>query len=711
MKPCRLLSSLTTALLVISLVAMYSTDASAQQRRGGGKPSMGRTGGSGARPSGGRGNFSARPQTSRPTGSRSSSSRPSFGNAGAHSSPNRSNLGTRGSTGGARPSLGGVGSSKTPNRPTRPNVGNQGLNLGNRNAGNRPQNLPGNNRPTLPNNRPSTGLGQTKPSTRPSFGGNNRPGADDNRFNFGDNKPSFGNLNRPTTLPGNVDRPGSNNRPAIGGNNRPTTLPGTADRPSIGGGNRPGIGDGNRPSIGGGNRPGIGDNNRPVIGGNNRPGNNIVNRPVIGGNRPNFGGNTNVNINNKNNFNVGNKVGVNTGNRYSNRPRWDVDPGYSRPAWGIGGNNNWHDRWYNNGINRHYHGWYNGCWSGNYWNSNWYAPVAWGAVGWGLGSLTRSWGYGTAYYNPYYAQPVIAQEVPYDYSQPIVINNYSSADADSQGGNAQGAPVQENPQEQQGLSSFDKGLERFKAGSYQESLTLFDAALKQLPGDPVVHEMRCLALFAIGDYAQAAAGLNSLLASAPGMDWTTMSGLYGNPDDYKQQLRSLEQYCQQHPDDASAHFVLAYHDLVTGSKEGAIDALRVVVKNQPKDVTAKRMLDALAPPESEAQVAKPAPTEVAPAENAPETDLVGNWLAKTGNTQIELAIGEDSQFTWTATSNGKESAVLSGNLTASNDGIELDSVDQGSMAGAVQSEGPDAWQFKIAGAPASDPGLAFVRVK
>ena len=132
--------------------------------------------------------------------------------------------------------------------------------------------------------------------------------------------------------------------------------------------------------------------------------------------------------------------------------------------------------------------------------------------------------------------------------------------------------------------------------SYREALSDFNVALKQLPGDAVVHEIRSLALFALGDYKAAAAGLNSLLSAAPGTDWTTMSGLYGNPDDYTVQLRKLEQFGKSNPNDPSSHFVMAYHYLVTGSTDASIEALKVVVKNQPKDVTAKRMLDAMVPP-------------------------------------------------------------------------------------------------------------------
>ena len=62
-------------------------------------------------------------------------------------------------------------------------------------------------------------------------------------------------------------------------------------------------------------------------------------------------------------------------------------------------------------------------------------------------------------------------------------------------------------------------------------------------------------MFAMGDYTGAAAVLNNLLAVAPGMDWTTLSGLYGDVDAYTTQLRALEAHCKQKPDDAAAHFV------------------------------------------------------------------------------------------------------------------------------------------------------------
>jgi tetratricopeptide (TPR) repeat protein len=299
---------------------------------------------------------------------------------------------------------------------------------------------------------------------------------------------------------------------------------------------------------------------------------------------------------------------------------------------------------------------------------------------------------------------------PYDYSEPIVVNTYVTSDADAAGGTAAGgtaAATQEPPEAQQALSTFDEGLAQFKSGSYRPALANFDAALKQLPKDPVVHEVRALTLFALGDYKPAAAALNALLSSAPGMDWTTMSSLYGDADDYTAQLRKLEQYCKSDPKDPAAAFVLAYHYLVLGSKDEAIKALRAVVKSQPKDLTAKRMLEALAPPEE----SPPPPETPAPADDAPTTDLVGTWRAKSGTTTIDLAITEESEFTWKAAQSGKPPVELKGQLASGGNAISLDSKDQGSMAGSVKSLGADKWQFVLSGAPKNDPGLNFERVK
>jgi hypothetical protein len=145
-----------------------------------------------------------------------------------------------------------------------------------------------------------------------------------------------------------------------------------------------------------------------------------------------------------------------------------------------------------------------------------------------------------------------------------------------------------------------------------------------------------------------------------------------------------------------------------GSKDTAVKALQVVVKNQPQDYTAKRMLDALAPP---AQVASAPAAVPPPGAEAPQTDLVGSWRAKTGNTTIDLTITDDSQFTWKAMQGAKPAAQLKGQVQASSDELALESADQGSISGSVNSLGPDKWKFALSGAPPSDPGLSFDRLR
>ena len=256
------------------------------------------------------------------------------------------------------------------------------------------------------------------------------------------------------------------------------------------------------------------------------------------------------------------------------------------------------------------------------------------------------------------------------------------------------------------LGIFDQGLAQFKLGNYQQASMLFDQAIKANPGDPVVHEVRALNLFALKQYLPAATALNSLLSSGPGMDWTTMSSLYGNRDDYSLQLATLEKHVRENASDPAALFVLSYHYLVQGEQDKATKTLENVVRFQPKDSTAKRMMDAL----SSLSKGK---TTSAQANNAAdtETELIGNWKAVTGNTSIELAIAADASFQWKASTAGQPSVMLSGQLSADQDAIVLVNEEAGSIAGSVSSLGADQWQFSLEGENSLNAVINFTRAK
>jgi tetratricopeptide (TPR) repeat protein len=518
-------------------------------------------------------------------------------------------------------------------------------------------------------------------------------------------------------------------RPTPGGN-RPTPLPGDLG----GNGNRPG-----RPN--GGNRPGDWATNRPDRPGGNgwpdRPG-----RPGIGGNRPGIGdgniwnsgnwnsGNTNWwsnqnvsnTINNVNNSTAITNVGVNTGGWGYGRPGW----GYNRPGWNYGSayrpggwgygtiGTGWCDAWNTGYVNPHYGSWYNGCWTGNWGTGSWWTPFAVGAATWGIASTIANWGlgYGTlgysggSYVNPYYASvpATVVAGSPYDYSQPVVVNSFSQPAAE-----AAAAPAPSD-------TVVDAALAKFKAGDYAGALAGFDKALRESPRDSVIHEVRALTLFALGRYAEAAAALNAVLATAPGMDWTTMSNLYGSIDAYTRQLRQLEDHCRGKRDDAAARFVLAYHYLVAGHPEQAADMLEVVVAKQPDDVVARQILESIRPPAVEPPTpagdladrkADEADRGGEPA--APETDLVGRWKAANGSDTVELEITAESTFTWKATPKEGPAVELSGTIQTAADAIRLESDKAGTMVGNVASQGPDTFEFSLPGAPPDVKPLRFER--
>jgi hypothetical protein len=516
--------------------------------------------------------------------------------------------------------------------------------------------------------------------------------------------------NRPTTLPGDLTKPAFPT-------NRPVNLPG-----QIGGNGNDWFNDGNG-NLGNNNWGNGNFNNNNVL---NQTNNNTWNNWVQN-NQNNW--NVNVNNNNYNNWGFGNNLNNGWNNSWNN--------GWNNGVGGFGYNNNWGynngayfgDYWCGSYVRPVHNNWYHGCWNDS-WCNNWYVPLATGLTGWALGASTSNWGYSYSYSNPYYvpsAQPV------YNYSQPIVIYsdpssavpsaaapvaaNAQSA-ANTQPGAQPAAPPQPTSAEQTAAKDFQRAQEVFKQGDYMQALVGVESALRVVPKDPIMHEFRALCLFATGEYQSAAAVLNSLMATAPGMDWTSMSSLYADADDYTKQLRRLEDHIRQKPDDAAANFVAAYHYLVLDDKDAAIDALEAVVKAQPKDLTAARLLATLSPPpppksavaeklpEGKSDGPDGKPEEV----DAPTTNLVGTWSAKNDQTSIELSVSDDMNFVWKASMNG-QSSELQGNLETSADSVAFKTEKQGTLAGRAVSQGPDKFQFILLNAPADDQGLTFERKK
>lgn len=297
----------------------------------------------------------------------------------------------------------------------------------------------------------------------------------------------------------------------------------------------------------GGARPGLVPQNRPTTLPANRYDLTPGSRPGIDINR----GNLDINRG---------SLDINRGNvNISNRPNINTRPVFSRP------NFDYYHHWHN--------GWYHGCWNRwAYWPSVWVA-----------GAVTPGWldppGQTFVYSNPYYVQQTTVAQPVYDYSQPLPPPPE--------------APPPESSAPPDAIKQFDAARAAFKQGDYKKALELDNRAISSMPSDAVLHEFRALTLFALGNYAEASATIYAVLAAGPGWDWDTLTSLYGNIADYTTQLRALEAFVRKNPNDAGAHFLLAYHYLILEDSDAAARQFDKVTQLAPNDKLSAQLVKAL----------------------------------------------------------------------------------------------------------------------
>src|SRR5262249_12277831 len=221
------------------------------------------------------------------------------------------------------------------------------------------------------------------------------------------------------------------------------------------------------------------------------------------------------------------------------------------------------------------------------------------------------------------------------------------------------------------------------------------------------------------DYKQAAGVIHSLLAVGPGWDWTTMSSLYADPDDYTQQLRALEQYVLANPKAADAHFLLAYHYTTTGHADAAANQLQQVVKLMPTDKLAGELLTMIQGPPKQDTPATPPDAAIAgapapPAAEGPQPDpidkglLPGSWKAsRADGSNFNLTLTEDGKFTWRFAMPKQKGDEFEGTYSTDGPVLILQREGAGALAGVATFDGNDKFNFRMVGAPQEDKGLDF----
>ena len=120
------------------------------------------------------------------------------------------------------------------------------------------------------------------------------------------------------------------------------------------------------------------------------------------------------------------------------------------------------------------------------------------------------------------------------------------------------------------------------------------------------------ALFATGKYEESASMTQAAMSQLPKDQWgvvvTNSRELYGNYQDYTTQLRALEAAARNNLNNPALRFLLGYHYAYLGFPQQSVDQLTKVLNLVPGDQMAKQLM-------SEMQVKLPQST--APATSLP----------------------------------------------------------------------------------------------
>jgi tetratricopeptide (TPR) repeat protein len=146
-------------------------------------------------------------------------------------------------------------------------------------------------------------------------------------------------------------------------------------------------------------------------------------------------------------------------------------------------------------------------------------------------------------------------------------------------------------------SFADKGEAAFKSGDYSGAAYAWKHAVVDTPENPVLGLMLSQALFATGKYDEAAGMAQAAMSQLPKDKWGVVVAnsreLYGNYQDYTNQLRTLEAAARAKPNDPAMRFLLGYHYAYLGYPQQALDQLNKVLSIAPNDEGTKQLRDEL----------------------------------------------------------------------------------------------------------------------
>jgi len=141
----------------------------------------------------------------------------------------------------------------------------------------------------------------------------------------------------------------------------------------------------------------------------------------------------------------------------------------------------------------------------------------------------------------------------------------------------------------------------FARQDYYQSVVSFNDAVQQHGDDGLLYFARAQSYFAVADYASAYSDIVYGMGLIP--DWGqvrfNMTELYNDPEEFTRQLRALEGWVSEHPNDFHAHFVLGYVYYFIQEYDLAKSELVYTLAYAPEHPQARRLLDQIYERQSE----------------------------------------------------------------------------------------------------------------
>ncbi|UCF16854.1 MAG: tetratricopeptide repeat protein [Phycisphaerales bacterium] len=142
---------------------------------------------------------------------------------------------------------------------------------------------------------------------------------------------------------------------------------------------------------------------------------------------------------------------------------------------------------------------------------------------------------------------------------------------------------------------FDQAVKAFEAGDYAAAAEKFHEAQKLAPDDIVLPFARVQALFAAGQYNEAAVALREALVTAsPDKEGVFYPrGLYCDDKILSQQIEQLSRAVQLNPADSDLRLLLGYQLLGVGKPDEAADHLQIAKQQTVNNQAATTLMDLL----------------------------------------------------------------------------------------------------------------------